>query len=397
MTDSQLVHHVPGDHEPVTAVHGSRIGRVPPAVVGDQALQPPVGPQPEVELDSAGLARRVRVLDGVRHDLDHGHMDGVAIVGKRAEVREPVIQRPPDEGEARHLAGQREVQRRDRDAETLCCQRGDIVGVARSGQQLDGQLADALRRHRCSAGCQHAVRDGARGHGGELGGACVQRPPRPLDEAVAVQQEHVAWRQSGGRERGHRSGSQRAVPGPVQEPDMPGAAGHERSRMAAGGVAESAAGGIENGQRESGRPQSWRPGRERVGAAQHFPQVRLCDEQLVDDGAQLRHRGSCRDSVTDNVTDRECHQAVRQRYRVEPVTASGLVQAGHQVPGRDARLRQNGERSGQERCLQARHYVPGGEIMLLRGAGRWLPRSPRSEARRHVESGSDDTGHLPAS
>ena len=195
------------------------------------------------------------------------------------------------------------------------------------------------------------------GHG-ELGHALGDGPVRPLDEAVAVQQDQLARAELAGRQDRRRAGAQRSRAGALEVSGRPVDADDQRRRMPAGGIAQRAGGRVEHRQREGGGPQGRRAGGERIGALQDVPEVGLRGEEFGQHGAQLPHRRGGGDPVSHHITDDQRDAAVGQRDRVEPVAAGRLLLPGHQVPGRDPGPRQDRQRGRQQRFLQYRRYRP---------------------------------------
>ncbi len=101
MADPQLVDHLPGDHQPVPAVGGRRIGHAPAAMVGDLAFQYPVITKGGPELNGAGSVSRVGVLNGVGDDLGDGQLQIAPALGGRGDLVQPLPEGMPDLGHAR--------------------------------------------------------------------------------------------------------------------------------------------------------------------------------------------------------------------------------------------------------------------------------------------------------
>ena len=146
VTDEQAVDDLSGHHQPVAAVSVGEIGRPPAAVVGHPALHVPVVAQGRLELDGAGLAARIGVLDGVGEDLHQGQVQRFPVVGSGPEPAQPAGEGIPRRGQAGPFVRQFQMQRRDGGGEPLGGQRGDVVAAAGAGQQLHGALAHSFGR-----------------------------------------------------------------------------------------------------------------------------------------------------------------------------------------------------------------------------------------------------------
>ena len=134
-----------------------------------------------------------------------------------------------------------------------------------------------------------AVGRGGRDHG-ELGHALGDGLVRPLDEAVAVQQDELARGERAARQHRRRAGAQWPGSGPLEVPGLPVHADDQRRGMPAGGVAQRPRGRIEHHEHEGSGAQRRHPSGKGVGPPQHAAEVVLGGEQLGQHGAKLSHR-----------------------------------------------------------------------------------------------------------
>ena len=316
-----------------TAVVGSRVGGIP-EVVDDGVtglLVPPGDPVPLSDALNALLRDPVRAARmgeaGRERAVDEFSWDAVA--AQTAELYAELLLQNPDSEEAFVVAG-----------------------VGAGARQDPGSVA------------VH-VRDDGDGGRGELGEGVADRCGPSLDQAVGVEQQHVA-------------GAQLQVDllvlgGPVHAEQHP--LGH---RLRSGDAA------AHQDRRQVPRPPpAQHLGFRVVPAADHCSPDTLGEQagrevQLAEQLVRLRagggestqrvargdHGGDRLDAVTFDIADHEQQVATGQRERVVPVSGDQVAGLGRPVPHRDVHP------GGLPRVRTRRHdraLQPDGELVLLRG------------------------------